>query len=214
MKTNQVMETTDRELEGHIVRQRTKDEFMALNDVLAIGDTIRIKEGKRPINFPNYLLQEGVKDFLKELETEIGKPVYIRGTKSHTGWIHPFFAIKILLHFNPKFEIKVYKWLMDYLIDTRIRGGDTYNNMCGVMFQYTTKQATFSKSIKALAKLIKDLVGVEEWNTATKEQLELRERLMNYIINATRTLKDSKLGVHMGVEMFKSSLQDNLRLRK
>ena len=37
---------------------------------------------------------------------------------------------------------------------------------------------------------------------------------MNYIINATRTLKDSKLGVQMGVEMFKSSLQDNLRLRK
>lgn len=202
MKTNQTLETIDRELCGRIVRQRTKDGFIRLWDIEAIGKLYRLQNGLSEINFSDYLRKDNVREFLAELEKETGLKPYIKSRKANSGWVHPFFAIKILTHYNPKFEVQVYKWLFDFLVENRMRGGDSYNVMCGVVFSYTTDKTGFHRNIQKLANIIKDKLGVKDWDNATAEQLENRDILQNYITDATRTLKDSKLGIKLGIEMY------------
>lgn len=209
MKTNQVLETIDRELCGRIVRQRTKDGFMRLWDIESIGKLYRIQNNLPEINYRDWICSNNVKEFLAELEVEIGTKPYIRSTKANSGWVHPFFAIKILTHFNPRFEVQVYKWLWDYLIENRIKSGDSYNTMCGVLWKYTSQQTFFKRNMANVARIIKELIGVDDWNKATQEQLESREYLHNLIIDFTRTFKDSKTGLNHALLVFKSSRKYN-----
>lgn len=202
MKTNQVMESIDRELEGVIVRQRTKDNYFNLNDILCLVDSERIKQRLSRINFDKFLLTDNVKAFLIALETEIGSKPYIRGAKNRDGWVHPYFALKILTYHNPQFEVKVYKWLWDLLMQYRCNSGDSYSRMCGVLYKYSKQQSRFNVAISMLANAIKVLLEVEDWNKATKQQLEMRDQLHNSICDITTALKDSKQGIRLGLQAF------------
>lgn len=204
MKTNQVLESISRDLEGRIIKQRTKDEFLCLDDILAIGNLYRLNKGLKAVNFSCYIGSEKTQEFILELEKELGKTPYIRGAKNKSGWVHPFLGIKILTWFNPSFEVKVYKWLFDYLIEHRIKGANSYQTMCGVLFNYCSNKAIFSNDIQNLAIMIKQIIKVEDWNKASNEQLAERDLLHNYITDLTRTLKDADRGIRLGIEMYKS----------
>lgn len=203
MKTNQVMESIDRELCGRIVRQRTKDGFMRLWDIEAIGKLYRLENSLPELSLKDYMNSQNVKEFLAELEKEIGTNPYIKSTKSNSGWIHPFFAIKMLTHFNPRFEVQVYKWLWDYLIQNRIKSGDSYNTMCGMLWRYSSRKDLFAKNIKNLAVIIKNECGVDDWNKATQEQLADREYLHNMITDLTASLQNSKAGASLAIKAYR-----------
>lgn len=202
MKTNQIMESVDRELCGRIIKQRTKDGFMRLWDIEAIGKLYRLQNNLPEINYKDWIASANVKEFLTELELEIGTKPYIKSTKANSGWVHPFFAIKILTHFNPRFEVQVYKWLWDYLIQSRIKSSDSYTIMSGVLYKYSKSKTEFPKGLKMLADRIKRTIGAECWNEATQEQLQRRDELQTYIADFTRTFKDTKQGVRMAVAVW------------
>lgn len=202
MKTNQVMESIDRELCGRIVKQRTKDGFIHLDSVLAICKLYRMENNLKDFHFDQYLLTENTQEFLAELEKEIGKPPYIKGAKNRSGWIHPFFAVKILTHCNPKFEVQVYKWLWDFLIKNRVSSGDSYNTMCGALHKYTSNKSKFHSDIKVLASMIRDKVACDDWNTATQEQLEKRDYLQTSIADLTQTLKEPRQAIKIAFQMY------------
>lgn len=205
MKTNQVMETIERELCGRIIRQRTKDGFMRLWDIEAVGKLYRLQNDLPEINYRDWITSDNVKEFLLELENEIGTKPYIKSTKANSGWVHPFFAIKILTHFNPRFEVQIYKWLWDYLIANRIKSGDSYSVMCGVLYKYSSRKSQFKINMSNVANKIKEIIGCEDWNTATNKELENREYLHNLIIDFTRTFKDSSQGVSYAFKVYKNS---------
>ncbi len=204
MKTNQIMESVDRELFGRVVRQRTKDGFMRLWDIEAVGKLYRLENGLPELSLKDYVNSQNVKEFLAELEKEIGTSPYIKSTKSNSGWIHPFFAVKMLTHFNPKFEVQVYKWLWDYLIQNRISSGDSYNTMCGVLHKYTSNKSKFHSDIKVLASMIKNKVACDDWNTATQEQLEKRDYLQTSIADLTQTLKEPRQAIKIAFQMYEN----------
>ena len=204
MKTNQVMESIDRKLCGRIVRQRTKDGFMRLWDIEAIGKLYRLENGLPELSLKDYMNSQNVKEFLAELEKEVGTNPYIKSTKANSGWIHPFFAIKMLTHFNPKFEVQVYKWLWDYLIQNRIDSGDSYVKMCGSLYAYTTQKAKFQQSIKTLSKNIREHFGVDTWNNATQEQLKLRDELQTNIADFAKTLNNAYHGLVFACDVYAS----------
>ena len=77
------------------------------------------------------------------------------------------------------------------------------------MFSYPTDKTGVHRNVQKLANLIKDKLGVSDWNNATAEQLENRDILQNYITDATRTLKDSKLGIKLGIEMYNARKDRN-----
>ena len=196
------MESVDRELCGRIVRQRTKDGFMRLWDIEAIGKLYRLENGLPELSLKDYMSSQNVKEFLAELEKEIGANPYIKSTKSNSGWIHPFFAIKMLTHFNPKFEVKVYKWLWDYLVENRVSSVDSYNNMCGALHKYTSNKSKFHGDIKVLANMIKNKVACDDWNNSTQEQLEKRDYLQTSIAELTQTLKEPRQAIKIAFQMF------------
>lgn len=204
MKTNQVMESIDRKLCGRIVRQRTKDGFMRLWDIEAIGKLYRLENGLPELSLKDYMNSQNVKEFLAELEKEVGTNPYIKSTKANSGWIHPFFAIKMLTHFNPRFEVQVYKWLWDYLIQNRIKSGDSYVKMCGSLYAYTTQKAKFQQSIKTLSKNIREHFGVDTWNNATQEQLKLRDELQTNIADFAKTLNNAYHGLVFACDVYAS----------
>lgn len=208
MRTNQVMQTIDRELSGVIVRQRTCDSFFALSDIsrVVIKNTPNSASIKR---VDSYFLLNSSKELLTELQKEIGTAPYIKGRGKHTSWVHPYLAIDILLWGNPKFKIEVYKWLWDFLIENRIRSGDSYSKMCGVLYSVSSDKTNFHKNIQNLAKIIKDTIGVGDWNQATSEQLELREYAHNMIADLAKTLHDSTKGASLGIQALKERIKAN-----
>lgn len=208
MKTNQVMQTIDRELSGVIVRQRTCDSFFALSDIAKVvarnaPDNTSVKRAD------SYFLLNSSKELLAEIEKATGTNPYIRGRGKNTSWVHPYLAIDILLWSNPKFKLEVYGWLWDYLIENRIRSGDSYSKMCGVLYSVSSDKTNFHKNIQNLAKIIKDTIGVGDWNQATSEQLELREYAHNMIADLAKTLHDSTKGASLGIQALKERIKAN-----
>lgn len=208
MKTNQVMQTVDRELSGVIVRQRTCDSFFALSDIAKIiarnaPDNTTIKRAD------SYFLLKSSKELILEIEKTIGINPYIRGRGKNTSWVHPYLAIDILLWSNPKFKLEVYGWLWDYLIEYRIRSGDSYVKMCGELYRVSNNKANFHANIQKLAKIIRETIGVDDWNKASTEQLELREYAHNIIADLAKTFNDSTKGASLGIRALKERIKAN-----
>lgn len=206
MRTNQVMQTIDRELSGVIVRQRTCDSFFALSDIAKIiarnaPDNTSVKRAD------SYFLLNSSKELLAEIEKATGTNPYIRGRGKNTSWVHPYLAIDILLWSNPKFKLEVYGWLWDYLIENRIRSGDSYVKMCGELYRVSSNKADFHKNIQNLAKIIKDTIGVDDWSKASTKQLELREYAHNMIADLAKTLNDSTKGATLGIKALKERVK-------
>ena len=200
MKSNIVMETIDRELAGQIVPQRTKDNFLGLGEIIGIVNLDRLAVGKQAVQFSHFLNSENTSEFVKELQKQTGAPVYYKPTKSSRGWIHPFLALKFLTHYNPKFEISVYKWLFDHLIQNRINSADSFNKMSGILYKYAPNKAKFPQMIQWTAKKIKEIIGVDDWNKATIEQLRRRDELQNLISDIVSSVGDCRLGFKIAIK--------------
>lgn len=200
MKGNVVMETIDRELAGKIVPQRTKDNFLGLGEILGIVNMDRISIGKQPVQFSHFLNSENTAEFVKELEKQTNAPVYYKATKSSRGWVHPFLALKFLTHYNPKFEICVYRWLFDHLIQNRISSADSFNKMSGIIYKYAPNKAKFPQMIQWTAKKIKEVIGADDWNKATIEQLRRRDELQNLISDLISSVGDCRLGFKIALK--------------
>lgn len=207
MKTNQIVESIDRELEGRIVAQRTKDGFLSLGAIQSIINLDRIGRGLGGIQFSHFLQNENVSEFVKELELQTNAPVYHRATKSSRGWIHPFLALKFLTHYNPKFEIRVYQWLFDYLMQNRIKSSDSFTRMSGVLLKYAKNKTKFAQGMMGLSKKIRLYVGLCEsmsWNKATALQLSRRDELQNLIADLAESLADNKQALDLAFSVYKN----------
>lgn len=200
MKTNVVMDSVDRELMGSNVRQRTKDGFFSCRDVMNAINRFRLSQGKEVAVLGNYLKIEATKEFISELERETQGPVLYKESKKTNGWVHPYLAVDMLLHYNPSFKVRVYQWLWDYLIANRIKSGDSYLEMKGALYEYYENKAKYPGFLMSVAKRIKDALNVQDWNRATKEQLEARDYAHKMICDLTKTLKNARQGVRLGLD--------------
>lgn len=212
MKTNQIMESIDRELAGHIVPQRTCDGFFSLGACLSVINLDRLNRNLGAIDMFDFIKNQNVKEFISELELKIGGPAYYKGHKTSRGWIHPFLALKLLTHYNPKFEIQVYEWLFDYLIKYRIDSGDSFNKMSGALFKYAKNKAKFPQGMIGLSKKIRLYIGLCEtltWNKATQEQLSRRDELQNLIADLAETLGDNERAINIAFDIFKRKYLQN-----
>ena len=204
MKTNQVMESIDRELYGVIVRQRTKDDYFALKDVVAVGNKWRLENNLEPIKAERYFALESTKEFIAALKDTKDCEPYIRARGRGESWIHPHIMIDILLWVNPHFKIQVYDWIVDLLMKTRRDSGDSNIKMRGSMFEYARRKDLFQRDIAVLSKNIRNHFGVTDWNKATKEQLKMRDELQTNIADFAKTLQNSYQGLVFACDVYSS----------
>lgn len=197
------MKTIDREFLGVIVKQRTQDSYFSFRDLALAGNRQRMSDGLNAVVPQDYFQQKQNKEFIKALEKEIGNKAYIaQKGRGKDSWVHPFLFIDIALWFSPKIKLSVYKWLYDYLIENRIRSSESYKYMTGCLYVNAKRKDTFSADIKKLALLIQQKICVTDWNKATNEQLQQRDRLQMLIGDYANAFKNNKNAIMIALETY------------
>lgn len=221
MKTNQIIESyDDRALvvggKNIVIRQRTKDSFFMLQDIIKVVNAIRIIEldDGTPVRIERYFALDSTKEFIQKIKEKKQCEPYIRQRgRGKESWVHPYLLLDILLWANPAFKIEIYEWLFDFLIKYRIDSGDSFNIMKGALYTHSKHKHLFGKAIKMICKSIKDMVGVDDWNKANAEQLRRRDELQKMIADLAETTRNSKLAIDLAFANYRRKyLGENIKV--
>jgi hypothetical protein len=183
------------------IRQQSKTGFFSANDLVKAGNKWRILNNMPFIKLQDYLNLPATKEFIFELENNLNSAVKIasRGRNAIT-WIHPFLFIDLALTISPKLKIEVYSWLYDELLKYRNNSGDSYKKMCGSLFANCNNKSTFHRGISITAQLIQNACDVKDWQTATEQQLRLRDKIHENIALLCDVLRDNNQAIRIGID--------------
>lgn len=187
------------------VEQRTDNGFLDATGLMTAGNKWRAQRGLNPYKLENYFKQSNVQEFMTELKKEFGVIKITSKGRAGKTWVHPILFIDIALWLSPTLKVEVYKWLYDELIKYRLNSGDSYKKMCGVLYLHADNKQNFPKDIKKLATIIRDKCGVKDWNSATEEQLKLRDKIHENIALLGDVLRNNKEAIRLGI---KKALED------
>jgi hypothetical protein len=189
-----------RELFGHQISQKSKSEFFSATDLQRAGNEWRRANGLSDFNMAQFFKSRAAIEFITELESKYNTKAILttRGRLSST-WVHPLLFIDIALAISPKLKIEVYDWIFDSLIKNRNNSGDSYKQMSAALWQRHTNHREFPVFISKVADYIKSQIGVTDWNEATKEQLELRDKIHTAIKLYCNVLTNPRDAVRLGV---------------
>lgn len=128
MKTNQVML---RPMGCFSVEQRTKDGM--LNATALLKQWNESAGGKKEIKkfFENQNTKEFISALIEEENLNGEKSAYLtsRGKYSGGTWMHPILFVKFAMWLNPRFEVKVIKFIYDQMIAYRNEAEDAYREL-------------------------------------------------------------------------------------
>jgi len=196
METEVVMK---RELFGCQISQRSKSLFFSATELIKAGDLFRRKEGMSDFNITAYMNSASTKDFISEVEKKYGNCIIKGRGRSAQTWVHPLVFIDIALAINPKLKLEVYEWIFDHLIKFRNDSGDSYKEMSAALFTRFGNVREFQKYIASVADEIRDALNVSDWQTATEQQLEKRDKIHRSIKLLCRVLTDTKQIVRLAI---------------
>ena len=125
------------------VTQRTKDGYFDANELLGQWNGIK---GNTKREMKKFLDGTSTKEFISALNEDIAQsqncdmpnnPVFneIKGRNSKSGrtkdqvWMHPYLFTKFAMWINPRFEVKVIKFVYDEMIKYRHEAGDAYKQL-------------------------------------------------------------------------------------
>ena len=146
------METTvvlSRRMGDYAVIQRTKDGYFDGNVLLRQWNAGNDK--KKTVE--DFLSLSNTKEFIDELSLtddcrkadnqlvikSKGK-MTINGRTPDKIWMHPYIFIKFSMWINPRFEVKVIKFVYDELIRFRNEAGDAYKELASAILKITPKK--------------------------------------------------------------------------
>lgn len=196
MITEQVL---TREMFGVSVRQKHKSQAFCATDLVKAGNQFRVSRGLYPFNLGQFLSTKQTEEFIKSVEQKYGWAKYSTRGKGATTWVHPLVFIDIALAIHPELKIEAYEWMMDELCRYRDDSGDSYKKMCGVLWHICTNKQSFPDSIKDVASQIKKACQAEDWNTADKRQLALRNQIQEDIAWLGEELRDAGVVVRLAI---------------
>lgn len=124
------------------VLQRLKDGYFDANALLRQWNAT---DGNTDLRISKFLNQQKVIEYIEalkeELQAGVNQPVgdnqllvAVKGRRDKRGikapdqvWMHPYLFVKFAMWLNPRFEVKVVKFVYDQLIQYRHSAGDNYN---------------------------------------------------------------------------------------
>jgi len=163
------------------ITQNSKTGFFSATDLFREGNLFRLQNRLQPLKMTDWLQQKNVKEFIASLQESFGiVKISGRGRGNHT-WVHPYLFIDMALAINPKLKIKVYEWIYDSLIKYRNDSGDSYKKMTGALYLTISNKSQFRDTIIDIAKKIKIECNVTDWQKASEGQLQLRDKIHEYI---------------------------------
>lgn len=204
MVTNAVMESTEnRSLtlgsENLVIRQRTSDSYFSFKDTRRA--IFLFSENRYIVD--DYFKLKSSREFIEALRVKKNCEPKKRGKKGVSeGWLHPLLFIDILLWANPSFKVEVYDWLYDHLIQFRIDSSDSFRLMAGALYETAARKDKYSKLIASVSYRIKQIIGVDEWNKASEEQLKKRDEINKFIADLAVTLQNADEAVRLSFVNF------------
>jgi hypothetical protein len=189
-----------RMLFGKEITQKSKSEMFSATDLVLAGNAWRIGHGYDLFNLKSWLKRKPVKEFIKALEDDGYTAIKRANARNKHTWVHPFLFIDLALSISPELKIEAYKWLYDELLKYRNSSGDSYKKMSGALFLNESNKSRFHVSIRKYASRIKEVCGVGDWNRATAEQLELRNKIHDNISLLCDVLKNNDDAVRIGIK--------------
>lgn len=167
---------------------RTIDEqdgiFFCANDLLVMGNKVRENDNLPIKQLASYFDTDETKEFINQIKWEFGLEEHQikKVTKGRSGgtWVHPLIFVDLATWISPEFKVKIYKWVLDGLLEHRDNSGDSYKAMNKALTEnYNIQDPTF---YIRLANFIAKACGVlhkgkDKWQLATEDQLKLRDNI-------------------------------------
>jgi hypothetical protein len=89
--------------------------------------------------------------------------------------------------------------MFDNLIKYRNDSGLSYNKMCGSLYKKYSAKSVFYKYIENVADKIRLACNVKDWETATEQQLKLRDKIHDNIALLSDVLANVDDAVKIGI---------------
>ena len=147
--------------------------YNTISNKKIIKDFIKLSQTKEFMNeLETYV--DSQKDFSPDGKTKVIHVIKGRNTKKgktpDITWMHPYLFIKFAMWLNPRFEIKVIKFIYDQLIEYRNDAGDNYNGLTSAVQKF--KDINYSSLAKGLNYIVfgRHEKGIRQ--IATQDQLK------------------------------------------
>lgn len=177
MKTNVVMA---RKMGSFEVNQRTSDGMFNATSLLKQWNKENPTEKKEIADFfRNKQTKEYIDTILEDDSFKDGNSPYLKSHRSvykktrgkYGGtWMHPFLFIDFAMWINPKFKLKVIRFVYDQLIKHRHSAGDNYNTLSAAVSKFKDKD--YREIAIGLQWLVFNKRGKNLRQRATQEQLK------------------------------------------
>lgn len=172
MKTSVVMIRKMGDLNVH---QRTKDGMFDATFLAKQWNESKTK-GRKDVS--DFLRNKNTLEFIEalgeDIETDTRNLVTITKGKNQGSWMHPYLFIKFAMWLDPKFEVKVIRFVYDELIKQRHWAGDNYVKLSASGVKL--KGYNFSEIAIAMQYIVFGDKGKQLRQKADQEQLmELNE---------------------------------------
>ena len=203
MKTNQIM---IRQMGVFTVSQRTKDGYFDAGELLRQWNLSGQEQRKMDVflnsvstcKFVEALIAEanevGLGQNCPKIDNQVVKKSKVKekgkaGRPKEEVWMHPFLFTKFAMWINPRFEVKVIRFVYDEMIQYRNLAGDAYPKMCAAVCSILPKDV-FKQKVKDLAKSLNIIVyGKHESEMRNKvgdeakirEMYELEQQIAQWI---------------------------------
>jgi hypothetical protein len=180
------------------VYQRTSDGYFN-----ATSFAKEASEAGRVIRLDQFLSTDKTIEFIKELEIslnentqEIGySKMAVKSTRGKKGGshYHPILFWKLAAWVSPKWEVKVYTWVNDDLVNLRLIAGDLYKEMCNELNRWykafhkkDTPPEVFTEQAMFLNELVFGNPAGNQRNIATPQQMDMLCKLTKANIKLIR----------------------------
>ncbi len=179
MKTSVVM---NRKMGDLIVNQRTKDGMFNATNLLDQWNKNKGLKGRKGKRIDDFMKLKSTIEFIDALKDEINNTDdsrYLEVYKSTRGknggtWMHPYLFIDFAMWINPKFKVKVIRFVYDELIKQRHNAGDNYVKLSASGVKL--KGYKFREVATALNWIVFNKRGKNQRQDATQDELiELSE---------------------------------------
>ena len=178
MKTHQIVKRSF--LDGS-VEQNHKTQWFNATDFLKLANRYRQQIGLKEKKMNDYIKTDSTKEFVKKIldEEQISQAYNIKKGRYGGTWMHPFLFIDFVMWISPDFKYQAIKWLNDELLKHRDTSGDSYKKLASTIAEHQ-QQLGFGNIgifIKKVAKVIKQILDVDDWNNTTEEKLRKRDEI-------------------------------------
>lgn len=185
MQTEMIMQ---RDLGGYKIRQNHKTQMFSANDLLLVANEARKAKGLAEKQLINYFSNDAYIELEKELLWEHPPELVRKTVRGHNSgtWVHPIVFIDLAMWLSPEFKVRVLKWVYDGLILARDESGDSFKEMMSVLTRHYASEVEIPITYKRISRVISDACevygGPDKWQTATENQLKLRDKIHQNII--------------------------------